>query len=60
MDALENSFLLLTLYHLLTSDDYTTEGSLRSIIAFSTFAFENVVRVFTRAQRTLSMRRFQR
>ena len=47
MNTPENSFFPLTLYHLLTSVNDTTERNLRSIVAVSTFASESVVREFT-------------
>jgi hypothetical protein len=47
MDTLENLFLPLPLYHLLTSDYATTELSLRPVFASSTFASETVVSEFT-------------
>src|SRR5215212_1793983 len=52
MDTLENFRLLVPFYHLPTSDNNTTERSLRPIFAVSTFAPENVVREFTRSRGT--------
>jgi hypothetical protein len=52
MYAPENLFSSLLLYHLPTSDDDSTGKSLRPIFAVSTFAFESVVKRFTRALRT--------
>jgi hypothetical protein len=47
MNAAENFFSPLLLYHLLTSYDTTPEISLRPVFADSTFASERIVREFT-------------
>jgi len=53
MDAPENFFLPLPLYHLLTSDKDITWVSLRQVFAVSTFASERIVRKFTALEASL-------
>ena len=56
MDAQENFLSPLLLYHLLSSDDNTTERSLRPVFAISTFASESVVREFTGSRKRFAKR----